>query len=107
MPRVHRRVLAGAGLLAFDPRVDGDDLAGGWPEVLVAVRQEVATASASSSGFGDVVVVGPHWVICAQLEAQLGDDPPGSVADIARERRLRRLVAARSMAASRHRLVGD
>ncbi len=37
-----------------------------------AVRDEVAAQA--SPGLEDVSVVGPHWVICAQLEADLRGD---------------------------------
>jgi hypothetical protein len=43
----------------------------GWPDVVRAVREEAARASGPISSPDDLVVVGPHWVICAQLEAAL------------------------------------
>ena len=36
-----------------------------------AVAEEVAVESTPLSGPGDVIVVGPHWVICAQIEVAL------------------------------------
>jgi hypothetical protein len=54
-----------------DPRVDLANELYGWPEVVRAVRAEAASAWAPGSVRGDVAVVGPHWVVCAQLEAAL------------------------------------
>jgi hypothetical protein len=54
-----------------DPRLDLSNELVGWPDVLAAVSEEAAAASNPLSQQGDVSVVGPHWVICAQLEAGL------------------------------------
>jgi hypothetical protein len=62
-------LLAPAG---SDAKLDITNELYGWPEVLGAVRSAVALAPAAS--FGDVAVVGPHWVVCAQLEAGLRGD---------------------------------
>ncbi|MGH7269612.1 MAG: hypothetical protein ACREJ3_04200, partial [Polyangiaceae bacterium] len=43
----------------------------GWPEATAAVIDEIAAQSPPSPLPGDVVVVGPHWVICAQIEVAL------------------------------------
>jgi hypothetical protein len=51
----------------------------GWPEAIAAVRRVSFEARAPGSERGDLVVVGPHWVVCAQLEAGLSrapDAPP-------------------------------
>ena len=77
---VHAWVLVpGAILLApasYDPRLDLSNELQGWPEAVAAVREEVASASlAGTAGEeNDLAVVGPHWVICAQLEAALRDE---------------------------------
>jgi hypothetical protein len=66
---------------SYDPRLDIANELYGWPAVLRAVREE-ADAAGSATGFapGEVAVVGPHWVVCAQLEAGLRrnvrDEPP-------------------------------
>jgi hypothetical protein len=57
---------------SYDARVDLANELYGWPEVLTAVRDVVAAQA--SPGLEDVSVVGPHWVICAQLEADLRGD---------------------------------
>jgi hypothetical protein len=57
---------------SYDARLDLANELYGWPQVLGAVRDEVAAQA--SPGLEDVSVVGPHWVICAQLEADLQGD---------------------------------
>jgi hypothetical protein len=59
---------------APDPRIDLADELYGWPEVVRAVRAEAASAWTPGATRGDVAVVGPHWVVCAQLEAALRGD---------------------------------
>jgi hypothetical protein len=44
----------------------------GWPEVVAAVRDEARRITPPAGlASGDLAVVGPHWVICAQLDAAL------------------------------------
>jgi hypothetical protein len=57
---------------SYDARWDIANELYGWPEVLPVVREEVAAQA--SPGLEDVAVVGPHWVICAQVEADLGGE---------------------------------
>jgi hypothetical protein len=52
---------------SFDPRLDIASELYGWPDVV----REVKTAPLPS-GAADTVVIGPHWVVCAQLHAALG-----------------------------------
>jgi len=79
---VHAWVLVpGAILLApasYDPRLDLSNELQGWPEAMTAVREEVAAASLAGPAGEEnaLAVVGPHWVICAQLEAALRDEVP-------------------------------
>jgi hypothetical protein len=76
---VHAWVLVPGALrlapASYDPRLDLANELQGWPEAVDAVREEVAAASeAEGDTEGDgPTVVGPHWVICAQLEAALRD----------------------------------
>jgi hypothetical protein len=58
---------------SYDERVDLANELYGWPDVASAVRLE---AEAGRTPVSDLVVVGPHWVVCAQLEAALRGDPP-------------------------------
>jgi hypothetical protein len=44
----------------------------GWPDVFDAVRALRQEHRQEAPGLGDLVVVGPHWVVCAQLETALG-----------------------------------
>ncbi len=57
---------------SYNARLDLANELYGWPEVLSVVREEVAAQA--SPGLEDVSVVGPHWVICAQLDADLRGD---------------------------------
>jgi hypothetical protein len=59
-----------------DPRLDISSELYGWPDVVRAVRRQAAAEWTPGSARGDVVVVGPHWVICAQLEAALRGELP-------------------------------
>jgi Dolichyl-phosphate-mannose-protein mannosyltransferase len=60
---------------SYEPRLDLANELYGWPEVLGAVREEaLASAGAPPNEPGAAVVVGPHWVICAQLAAGLRGD---------------------------------
>jgi hypothetical protein len=56
---------------SWDPKLDITSELYGWPDVTQQVKNEI-TASRSSLGASDeLAVVGPHWVLCAQLEASL------------------------------------
>ena len=61
---------------SYSARLDLANELYGWPEVLRAVREEAMAEWVPGSDRGDVAVVGPHWVICAQLEAALQGDVP-------------------------------
>src|SRR5580658_4634835 len=61
---------------SYDPRLDLANELYGWPMVVRAVRSEALAERTPGSRPNDAVVVGPHWVICAQLEAALGGDVP-------------------------------
>ncbi|HEX4445199.1 MAG TPA: glycosyltransferase family 39 protein [Polyangiaceae bacterium] len=73
---VHAWVLVpGAVRLApasYDAHLDIANELYGWPDALSVVRNEVAAQA--TPDLDDVSVVGPHWVICAQLEADLRGD---------------------------------
>ncbi|MGH7435945.1 MAG: hypothetical protein ACRENE_09750, partial [Polyangiaceae bacterium] len=64
--------------VAADPRKDISNELFGWPQVIREVERQTESQWTPVSSRGDVVVVGPHWVICAQLEAALrGETPVG------------------------------
>jgi hypothetical protein len=59
----------------WNPRLDITSELYGWPSVLQAVEREtleLSSADSSAPTPDELVVVGPHWVVCAQLEAGLG-----------------------------------
>jgi hypothetical protein len=69
---------------AFDPRLDLANELYGWPRALAAVRSEATAAWTPGAARGDIAVVGPHWIICAQLEAALrGELPVGCATPLA------------------------
>jgi hypothetical protein len=57
---------------SYDARLDLTNELYGWPAVFSAVRNEIAAQWAP--GLGEVAVVGPSWVVCAQLDADLRGD---------------------------------
>lgn len=55
-----------------DPKVDIASELYGWPIAIDAVREQMKTAGTPFDPEGrEVVVVGPHWTVCAQLQAAL------------------------------------
>jgi hypothetical protein len=80
---IHAWVLVPTAILlapaSYDPRLDLGNELFGWPEVVAAVREEAHAISLDQpvdAPGQDLAVVGPHWVICAQLEAALRDVIP-------------------------------
>jgi len=61
---------------SYDPRFDIANELYGWPEVVTSVRRLATEEHTPLEAPGSVVVVGPHWVVCAQLHALLRDDLP-------------------------------
>jgi hypothetical protein len=55
-----------------DPRADIASELYGWPVAVAAVREQMRAAATPFDPDGrEVVVVGPHWTVCAQLHAAL------------------------------------
>jgi hypothetical protein len=55
-----------------DPKIDIANELYGWPSVLEGVRTHMKLAATPYDPEGrEVAVVGPHWVICAQLHAAM------------------------------------
>jgi hypothetical protein len=55
-----------------DPKVDIANELYGWPQAIESIREQMALAATPSDPDGrEVVVVGPHWTVCAQLHAAL------------------------------------
>lgn len=55
-----------------DPKLDIATELFGWPDAIAAVDEVVQEEMPR----GEIVVVGPHWVVCAQLHAALGAGVP-------------------------------
>jgi hypothetical protein len=70
---------------SYDGRLDLANELYGWPQVETSVRRVVAEERAPQDDPGALVVVGPHWVVCAQLEARLKHDVPVGCADPVRD----------------------
>jgi len=55
-----------------DPKLDISNELYGWPQAIEGVKEQMRQAATPFDPEGrDVVVVAPHWVICAQLHAAL------------------------------------
>jgi hypothetical protein len=55
---------------SVDPRADIVSELYGWPIAINAIRQTMLTTATPFDPDGrEVVLVGPHWTVCAQLEA--------------------------------------
>ncbi len=66
---------------SYDATLDISNELYGWPQAIEAVKEEVAP---ERNPHDKVTVVGPHWVVCAQLQAGLGRDTPVGCAGDAR-----------------------
>ncbi len=60
----------------YEARLDLANELYGWPEVIDALREMARLHRPEAPDADDLVVVGPHWVICAQLEASLRGELP-------------------------------
>jgi hypothetical protein len=57
---------------SVDPKVDIASELFGWPQAIDAVREQMLLAATPFDPEGrEAVVVGPHWTVCAQLQAAL------------------------------------
>ena len=56
---------------SYDARLDLTNELYGWPDVERAIRAELSAIAPSTSAADSVVIVAPHWVICAQIAARL------------------------------------
>lgn len=71
---VYVLVPASARLLprGADPKLDIASELYGWPQAIAAVREHMLLAATPVDPEGrEVFVIGPHWTICAQLDAAL------------------------------------
>lgn len=60
----------------YEPRLDLANELYGWPEVMAAIREVALGHRQEAPDPGELVVVGPHWVICAQMEANFRGELP-------------------------------
>jgi hypothetical protein len=61
---------------SYDPRLDLTNELYGWPRVAAVARDEALAEWTPGTDRGDIAIVGPHWVICAELEAALRGTVP-------------------------------
>jgi hypothetical protein len=61
---------------AYDGRVDISNELYGWRDVQDSVREIAKRHRSGSPDREDIVLVGPHWVVSAQLDAALGREFP-------------------------------
>lgn len=64
---------------SYDARLNLSNELQGWPEAVAAVREEAAEVRSATRDAPEPInlaVAGPHWVICAQLEAALRGELP-------------------------------
>lgn len=55
-----------------DPKLDIASELYGWPTASTAIREQMASVATPYDPEGrDTVVVGPHWTVCAQIQASL------------------------------------
>ena len=66
---------------SYDATLDISNELYGWPQAIEAVKEAIAP---EQNPHDPVTVVGPHWVVCAQLQAALGRDTPVGCAGDAR-----------------------
>lgn len=63
---------------SVDAKVDISNELYGWPSVVEAIKEQRQHAATPSDPEGkEVVLVGPHWTICAQLQAAMPDAKVG------------------------------
>jgi hypothetical protein len=61
---------------SYDAKLDISNELYGWPDVTDSVLELVKRYRSELPEGGDIVLVGPHWVVCGQLEAALGSTLP-------------------------------
>lgn len=55
-----------------DPKLDIANELHGWPTATAAIREQMASVATPYDPEGhDTVIVGPHWTVCAQIQASL------------------------------------
>jgi hypothetical protein len=70
---------------SLDARTDISNELYGWPIAMRAVQRLALGSRVPGEETGELVVVGPHWVVCAQLDAALEGEIPVGCATPARD----------------------
>lgn len=61
---------------SLDPRYDIANELFGWPDVAASAKELLGDTDSLQARLDPIPVVGPHWVVCAQLHAALGAGIP-------------------------------
>ncbi len=61
---------------SLDPKYDIANELFGWPDAVSSARELLGDQSSLEARLDPIVVVGPHWTICAQLAAAMGNAQP-------------------------------
>lgn len=61
---------------SMDPRYDIANELFGWPDAVSSARELLGDQSSIEARLEPIVVVGPHWTVCAQLAAAMGNAQP-------------------------------
>jgi Dolichyl-phosphate-mannose-protein mannosyltransferase len=61
---------------SLDPKYDIANELFGWPDAVSSARELIGDQSSIEARLDPIVVVGPHWIVCAQLAAAMGSAQP-------------------------------
>jgi hypothetical protein len=61
---------------SMDPKYDIANELFGWPDAVTSARDIIGDQASLEARLDPIPVVGPHWVICAQLAAAMGAEQP-------------------------------
>lgn len=61
---------------SMDPKYDIANELFGWPDVGTSVKELLGDRDSLEARLNPIPIVGPHWVVCAQIHAELGLDYP-------------------------------
>ena len=61
---------------SMDPKYDIANELFGWPDVATSAKELLGDPDPLQARLTPVPIVGPHWVVCAQIHAELGADYP-------------------------------
>jgi len=61
---------------SLDPKLDIANELFGWPEAVASANELLGDRASLEARLDPIVVVGPHWIVCAQLHAAMGAQQP-------------------------------